>query len=123
MLSVWWPTTRLVRVTEAILYLLRLYSHLGVDRAAMMSIRVRQGGLRGRTLTASSPNRDLHQIYTSKEDVSESQIEGPLDEFEDGLVTKVKDLLGPLFVLFDFFELSNDVYDDIVSRFVAGEVT
>ena len=115
--------TRIVRVTEAILYLLRLYSHLGADRTAMMSIRVRHGGLRGRTLTASSPNRNLHRSLSSGESESEAELKGSLDEFEANLVSKVKDILGPLFMLFDFFELSDQVYDDIVSRFVAGEVS
>ena len=115
--------TRIVRVTEAILYLLRLYSHLGVDRATTMKVRIRHGGLRGRTLTASTSARDLHGANTCDEDVSESEVEGSLDEFEASLVEKVKGVLAPLFVLFDFFVLGDEVYNDIVNRFEAGEVS
>ena len=116
--------TRIVRVTEAILYLLRLYSLLGVDRATKMNIRIRHGGLRGRAL-GSTPSRRLlfRRSYSSDEDESQSEAEGSLDDFEANLTSKVKDILGPLFVLFDFFELSDEVYDDIVSRFVAGELS
>lgn len=115
--------TRIVRVAETILYLLRLYSHLGVDRATTMKVRIRHGGLQGRTLTASTPARDLHRANTSDEDMSESEVEGSLDEFEASLIEKVKGVLAPLFVLFDFFVLGDEVYNDIVSRFEAGEVS
>lgn len=40
--------TRIVRVTEAVLYCIRLYSTLGVDRSSKVSIAVRHGGLHGR---------------------------------------------------------------------------
>jgi len=36
------------------------------------------------------------------------------------LVTK---LLSPVFMLFDFFELEQEIYDDIVEKFKAGKVT
>ncbi len=35
----------------------------------------------------------------------------------------VKGLVAPLFEVFDFFQLGDEVYADIVNRFVAGEVS
>lgn len=115
--------TRIVRVAEAILYCLRLYSHLGVDRAARLSIRIAHRGLRGRLLSSSSPNRDVGIDRKATEDASEAEISGTLDELEANLVVHVKEILAPLFVLFDFFELNDSVYEDIVKRFLQGDVS
>jgi len=114
--------TRIVRVTEALLYLARLYSQLGLDRSARVNIAVRHGGLKGRKLTSSSPNRSLSIARTTKETEVDVPISVTLDEIEAQLVQQVKELLAPLFRVFDFFELGDDVYDDIVGRFVKGEV-
>jgi hypothetical protein len=115
--------TRIVRVTEALLYLARLYPQLGVDRSQLLTVAVRHGGLDGRVLTASSSNRSLHRILTSAESEIDIEITATLDEIEAELVQKVKELVAPLFQLFDFFELNDSVYEDIVNRFVKGEVT
>ena len=115
--------TRIVRVTEVVLYCLRLYSFLGVDRSSRVSIAVRHEGLRDRVLTAASMNRSLSVQRASVEDQVESEIAGTLDEIEAGLVQHVRSLVAPLFRLFDFFELSDSIYEDIVNKFVAGQVS
>jgi len=115
--------TRIVRVTETILYCLRLYAALGVDRASELSIGIEHRGLRGRTLGASSNTRDVGIPRRASENGSAVVVSGTLDEFEAHLVDKVKEILSPLFILFDFFELSDAVYEDIVSRFLKGEVS
>ena len=46
-----------------------------------------------------------------------------LDEIESHLVEKVRELVAPLFTVFDFFDLAMTVYEDIVNRFVQGEVS
>jgi len=114
--------TRIVRATESLLYLLRLYDHLGIDRASQISVAVRHGGLKGRTLTAVG-TRDIHWPRTTDEDQVETEVTGTLDEFESGLADKVIELISPLFRVFDFFELNRAVYEDIVNRFVKGEVS
>ncbi len=114
--------TRIVRVTEALLYLSRLYSHLGVDRSQRLSIAIRHGGLNGRRLASSNPNRALRG-GTSHESEIEVEITATLDEVEAQLVEKVKELLSPLFQLFDFFVVADPIYEDIVNRFVKGEVS
>lgn len=115
--------TRIVRVTEALLYCLRLYTALGVDRSSRVSIAIRHGGLRGRTMTSASSLRDLVFNRTTEADEVEEQISLTLDELESKLVNNVKVLLEPLFVVFDFFKLSDEVYEDIVNKFVQGKVS
>ena len=115
--------TRIVRVTEALLYLARLYTTLGVERTAGFSVAVRHGGLKGRRLQSSNTSRELSLALKSEEDVIEAEISTSTDEIEAKLVEKVKELLAPLFAVFEFFQLSDKVYEDIVNRFVKGEVS
>jgi hypothetical protein len=44
-------------------------------------------------------------------------------ELESRLVENVKTLLAPLFVLFDFFEVGDQIYVEIVDKFVSGQVS
>ena len=45
-----------------------------------------------------------------------------LGDIETQLVTLVKGFLAPLFMLFDFFEVGDQHYEEIVNGFVAGRV-
>jgi hypothetical protein len=114
--------TRIVRVTEALLFAARYYENLGVVGDARFSIRVKHTGLAGRTLSSSSPNRQLFARLTSAAE-SEVEITPELGTVRDHLVDHVTQILAPLFMLFDFMEFNGSVYTDIVRRFEAGHVT
>jgi hypothetical protein len=116
--------TRVVRVTEALLYCARMYSRLGVDRSALVHVAVRHGGLAGRRLSAANPMRrfTLRDDRETAETEVETEIAATLAELEDDLIGYVKRTCAPLFVLFDFFELADEVYKDLVDGFVAGQV-
>ena len=45
-----------------------------------------------------------------------------LAELESGLADSVKLIVQPLFMIFDFFEISDEILDQIVDGFVAGNV-
>lgn len=116
--------TRIVRATEALLYCARLLSRLEVDASSSLVFAIRYGGLRGRRLTSSNPARWLSlEDSTCAEDEVEAAIETTLGRIESDLVGLVKELTKPLFILFDFYELGDTVYEDIVNRFVNGEVS
>jgi len=114
---------RIIRVTEAILYCLRLYSSLGVDRTTRLSIRIEHLGLRGRVLSSSSPNRWVGMVGQAGEDSAKAEISGTFDDIETNLVQHVKKIVAPILILFDFFELNDSVYEEIVTRFLKGEVS
>lgn len=114
--------TRIVRATEALLFCGRLYANLRVDRGARVQMTIRHGGLKGRKLTSSTPSRRLSMEYQSAADESETTLEFVLGELDAGLTDLVRRVTVPLFEMFDFFRLADDVYDDIVDRFVRGEV-
>ena len=113
--------TRIKRVTEVLLYSARLYSRLGAAKSATISVGVRHGGLNGRVLTTASPDRDIRERSTSEDEV-EAQVHVELSRLESELVRLVEDLTRPLFMVFDFFELSHKVYEEIIGEFVGGRI-
>lgn len=114
--------TRLVRIAEALMFGARLYTTLGVQPGVRVSARVTHRGLRGRTLTASSHNREVLPAK-SQEDQSTVEVVIPLGEVQTHLVEHVKRIAAPMFMLFEFTEFADVVYQDVVSRFVKGDVS
>lgn len=115
--------TRIVRVAEALLYCAKLYSNLGSDPSSQLSIGFRHGGLAGRVLTSSNPNRELFPERRSAERESDTEVTTTIGGIESRLVELVEEVVAPMLVLFEFFVLNRRVYEDIVNRFVKGEVT
>jgi hypothetical protein len=114
--------TRIVRVTEALLYCARLYSRLQIDPTAFVNLTIRHGGLKGRFIGSSSPDRYLRSRAATVEEETEAELRTSLQEIESNLVSLVKQVVAPIFILFDFFELGDEVYEDIVNNFVNGRV-
>jgi hypothetical protein len=114
--------TRVVRVTESLLFCARLYSRLGVNRSSVVHVGIRHGGLKGRHLRTANPLRFLALDRTTVETRVDFELSATLAELEDDLVSYVKRVCDPLFMVFDFFELSEGVYRDLVDGFVAGQV-
>jgi hypothetical protein len=115
-----WFNVRINEVTEALLYCARLYSRLGVESTSTVSIKMRHVGLKGRRLEGTERRR-LHWERKVGDDECFAEITIPLARIESELITTVKAFTGPLFALFDFFKLDDNVYEDIVNGFVAGK--
>ena len=115
--------TRIVRVTEALLYCARLYARLGIPSTATVNVAVRHGRLRGRHGKAHGSNWPALQLElkqpTTEDDVY-AEIVVPLAKIESSLPELVKNLTAPLFMLFDFLEVPDKVYAYIVNKFVEG---
>lgn len=114
--------TRIVRVTEALLYAGRLYDRLGVPPEGNVGVSVLHGGLQGRALTAANRARSLSYERTCHTDEVTATASFVLGELDAKLVHLVVDLVSPLFELFDFFELGRDVYESVVDGFVRGRM-
>lgn len=114
--------TRIVRVTEALLYCGRLYTALGVDRQRVVTITVRHVGLKGRTLSSANSRRHVSVRDTAHEEESVMSFSVRLEQLESDLVPLVKSVVSPMFALFDFFELGDQVYEELVNNFVEGKV-
>jgi hypothetical protein len=115
--------TRIVRVTEALMFASRLYAALGAAPDAKLSARFTHTGLAGRTLKSSSPNRALFNDPQSHEQVSETETVIVLADIDGALIDEVERVCAPMFTLFDFQQFDRVVYEDIVRRFEGGEVT
>jgi hypothetical protein len=114
--------TRIVRVTELLLFLARCYSRLDVPDSTLLHLDLVHGGLKGRQLTVASTIRLLSRTRTTQEDVVRSSIDCTIGELQTQLAELVKQLLDPLFMVFDFFEPGEEVIRQIVNDFVAGKI-
>lgn len=115
--------TRIVQVTESILYASRLYDRLGVDRVTQVNLAIRHSGLAGRELSAVTNQRHISPGHKSAVDESEVSVSFVLGDVDARLPELTATICRPLFELFDFFQLNGTVYREIVDRFVVGEVT
>jgi hypothetical protein len=113
--------TRIVRVTEALMFASNLYHNLGVPADAQVSIRVAHRGLKGRVLSAVG-NRHVFP-RTSHEAAVESEVVVVLGRMRETLVEDVRRLVEPMFMLFDFMEFAPEIYEDIVRRYEKGETS
>jgi hypothetical protein len=109
---------RIHRITESILFCAKLYSFLDVEKTKKINFGIRHAGLNGRTLSSMNSDRDLFIEYKAIEDQSDTEIKFSLQEIEADLSNLVKQIVTPLFTLFDFFELTDIVLEDIVNKFV-----
>jgi hypothetical protein len=114
--------TRIVRVAEVYLYLARLYTSFEIDSNTKMKIRIRHGGLNGRTISSSS-NRVITGTNRTRENKVIFKVETSLDEIESHLNDLVEKTVTPLFMVFNYFKIGRDVLDDIVDNYVNGKVT
>lgn len=114
--------TRIVRTTELLLFLARLYSRLEVDPSTSVHLELTHRGLIGRELRASSNRRIFHPRATDENSVT-AEFECALGELEANLTQRVRDLLEPLFMVFDFTQISDEVWTELVDNFVAGRIS
>lgn len=112
--------TRIVRVTETFLFCARLYSRLGVDPVTKVAVAIRHGGFKDRILGAANPMRIMMERDIASEDESITETGVALGAIDGHLVELVKQVCAPLFMLFDYTELSDHIYEEIVNAFVQG---
>jgi hypothetical protein len=114
--------TRIVRVTESLMFIESFYSKLGVPPEASAGIQLIHSGLKGRELNSASPNRQMLSRGAAEESESTSEITTTIGTMSTTRVDDVKKLVAPMFMLFDFVQFNDSVYDDIVRSFERGIV-
>jgi hypothetical protein len=115
--------SRLIRVTESLMFAANLYEALGVPGDTRLSIRVTHKGFAGRTLSSSSPTRRLSLPRKTQADESQVQLVEEVGQLRDHIVDNVRKITEPLFMLFEFMKFDDRVYEEIVRDFVNGRVT
>jgi hypothetical protein len=114
--------TRVVRATEVCMYLERLYTSMGLSGTARVSLQLRYAGLAGARLKATQNRIAFHERGPAAEATISPQVATTLAALRDDTVTVVKAITEPLFMLFDYFQLSDDAYRQIVDQYKAGRV-
>lgn len=111
--------TRIVRITEALLYSVRLYSGFNVPPDSHILIKIRHGGLKDRIIRASG-RRVYVRKYKSEEDEILTEIETTFEKIESNLVDVVQRFTQPLFIIFNFFEVKKSTLENIVNNYIKG---
>jgi hypothetical protein len=114
--------TRIVRVTECLMFIENLYGKLGLPPEARVGIQITHRGLKGRELSSASSNRHLFSRGSAEENESTSEVTTILETMSETRVDDVRAILEPMFTLFNFMEFNVSVYDDIVRNFERGIV-
>ena len=115
--------TRIVRTTEMLLFLSKLYGNLSVAKDCTITFKLRHSGLKGRYMSAIRNHSLLRPPGPAREDLIDTQIVTTLNSINADITELVFKLLSPVFVLFDFFEIERRIHDEIVHNFVNGKVT
>ena len=115
--------TRIARTAEMLMYLFRLYKNLEVPEESTVTFSLRHTGLYGRYLSATSSHPRFRKYGPATENNIESQIVVGLQGLEEATSQHVSELLSPAFILFDFFELPQNTYNEIVEGFKRGRLT
>lgn len=115
--------SRMVRVTESLMFAANLYEGLSVPAETLLSIRVTHRGIAGRSLSTSNPARHLSYARKTLADESQVEIVREVGELRNYFVEDVRKILEPLFILFDFMKFDDKVYEEIVTEFVKGRAT
>jgi hypothetical protein len=109
------------RVTEILLYCEQLYSYLGIDPATTVKVSIKHGGLKDRQLSAVRSFWSRRRLVCIDSE-TEKSIQVELSSIQPGLVSLVKEFTQPLFLLFDFQEFEDSLYEDIVTSYARGKV-
>jgi hypothetical protein len=112
--------TRIVRITESLMFIESLYKKLGVPPEARVGIQITHKGLKGRELNSASSNRHMFSRGPAQEDESTSEITTILGTMSETRVDDVRKIVEPMFMLFNFMQFNTTVFDDIVRNFERG---
>jgi len=119
--TIFWDI-RTVRTAEALVFLARFYRRLKASDTDEITVRIRHAGLEGRTLRAADQMRFIARDgITTTEDSIETEIRASLTDLETNLIGFVKQIMDPLLVVFDFYEVSEEILGDVVEKFLARE--
>ena len=115
--------TRIVRTTEVVMYLSKLYEALGATPDSTVRIDIGYSGLRGRKLGATPGRPFWRPSGPAEVDDAKSTVVTSVERLRTRIVDNVLSLTRPLFMLFDFAEIDREVYEQIVGDFQRGRIS
>jgi hypothetical protein len=114
--------TRIWRVAEALLHCFNLYKELGVSPDSQISIDIEHSGLKNRILGVADQMRLMQWNRKCNEDESTWSKTLPLGTLEANLRELTKEATKELFVLFEFWQPSDEVFDQIFTNFMNSRI-
>lgn len=124
--------TRIIRITEGVWRIVRLYKWLKVPLENTISFCIRHGGLKGRTLAVASPSRIFMTSKICYEDMPvTTKFSCKLNEFVsenneinvDAMKKIVLKLISDVTILFDYYKPAENVVYEIVDSFLKGRIS
>lgn len=114
--------TRIIRITEVLMYINKLYSALQLGRNVPIMVVIMHGGLCGRHLTAASPNRVIVPDRKTTADEVANVATTTLNDINSNIIDVVEKFTTPLFSEFQSFSLEKSILTDIVTNYQRGKV-
>jgi hypothetical protein len=108
------------RIGECLLFIQRFATEAGAGESTV-SVRCEWTGLQGRTLTVLSGNRLLMDGHRSRSGGHTAAITVRAERISAALPEIVRDLVKPLYALFDFFEPPATMYGEEIGRMLRRE--
>jgi len=109
--------TRIWRVAEALLHCSNLYKDLELSSDTPISIRINHSGLKGRVLGAGNRMRLMHWRRSTGEDAVSWSKTVPLGSIEPSLADLTREMTRALFMLFEFWEPTDQIYREVFNEF------
>lgn len=103
------------RIGECLLFIQRLATEFGAADSAV-SVRCEWTGLNGRALTVLSGRRSLFDDHRTRSNSHVATISVPIERISASLPEIVRELVNPLYALFDFFEPPAAMYGEELGR-------
>jgi hypothetical protein len=122
--KIFYFNTRIVRITEILMYARNLYRQLKVSDKTPIELKLVHGGLKGRRIKAST-NRIISGSYIYRSNDSEFPVTNmfTISDIDKDATAIVESFVNPLFEMFDGFEIGHQIIDDIVTNYMQGKVT
>lgn len=105
------------------MYVARLYDRLKVPGDSQIIVGIKHVGFQNRILSSSNPARHISGEYNSAENEIYYEKNTMINNVENNLPSLVQEFIDPFFQLFNYFNISNQAIEDIVQRFINGEVS
>lgn len=113
--------TRIIRITEVLLYSINLYNSLKVPLNSKILIGIGHGGLKDRIISRSG-RRHFGYEYKTLENEVYTEVNKTFEEIKSDMVNIVQKFTQQLFIIFDFFEVNREVLENIVNNYMEGRV-
>lgn len=117
--------TRIIRVTEVFMYAHNLYSKLGLDKDDKIVFEIKHVGIKGLAMGVAG-NRLLFSNYKNYSNQNESTsgcIKITMEELDKETPKLVGTVVNPLFEVFDWFKVGEEIIKEIVLNYKNGKIT